>query len=375
MNAIETTPYQGNRPRTTLALQHWHASAPAEQALELALPIVDAHHHLFGTPQEPQFYQPQDLAMDLSSGHRILGTVWVEAYESGWRTDGPPEMRSLGEVDRIAAQAATPTRTPWGDCQVAAAMVSNVDLTLGDAAARVLDAHLSAAQGRLRGVRHHTQYDAGVVGRIMKNFKQETRPHLLGDAQFRRGIASLHRLGLSFDALLFHTQLDELAALADAFPDLPIVLNHVGTFIGVAEYAPRRAAERELWDQRMRDLARRPNVHVKLGGMGMAVFGFGFEAGRMPAGSRELAAAWQPFIDTCIDAFGPERCMFESNFPVDKQSCGYTQLWNAFKLSSRALSPDERAHLFFRTACRVYRLPELEKICDKALTTTLGENP
>jgi predicted TIM-barrel fold metal-dependent hydrolase len=345
-----------------LALREWHAAAPDEPVLEPELPIVDPHHHLFGSPADVQFYCAEDLQQDIGAGHNVIGTVWVEAYGIGWLTSGPEELRSVGEVEQIVRASATSIQSTYGPCEVAAGIVSNVNLTLGDRVAKILEAHVAAAEGRLRGVRHHATYDDGTIARFMT----PAPPHLLADGTFRRGLACLRPLGLSFEALVFHTQLDEVRHLADAFPDLPIVLNHVGQALGVGEHASRRAEVFVSWSSAMRTLALRPNVQVKVGGMGMPLFGFGFEAERTPATSRALAQAWQPYVDLAIDAFGSERCMFESNFPVDKQSCGYTQLWNAFKLTSHAFSQDERRDLFYRTACRVYRLPELKANGDRA---------
>jgi predicted TIM-barrel fold metal-dependent hydrolase len=202
-------------------------------------------------------------------------------------------------------------------------------------------------------------YDGGVVGRFIKG---KPRPHLLADAAFRKGMAQLDRFELSFDAWVYHPQLGELSDLAEAFPATPIIVNHVGGLIGVEDYRPERAANVERWRRDLRSLAARPNVSIKIGGLGMPVFGFGFEHAGRPATSPELARAWWPLIETCIEAFGPGRCMFEGNFPVDKQSCRYPELWNAFKLASRHLSADERSDLFHRTACRVYRLPDIEAL-------------
>jgi predicted TIM-barrel fold metal-dependent hydrolase len=215
----------------------------------------------------------------------------------------------------------------------------------------------------LRGVRHHATYVEGTVGSLIKD---PPKPRLLADSAFRRGFAWLDRFGLSFDAWIYHTQLGELADLADAFPNTPIILDHVGAVIGVAEFSSQRTAVFADWEKGMCALAARPNVCVKVGGMGMPVFGFGFEYAERPATSAALVDVWQPFIDVCIDSFGPERCMLESNFPVDKQSCGYLELWNAFKRATRSLTQGEREHLFYRTACRTYRLPELEQACDRA---------
>ncbi len=354
--------YRGNRPRSTTELSQWHAMSTGEAVLEPKLPIVDAHHHIFGKPTDEKFYCLEDLEQDIASGHNIVGTVWLEAYEDGWRTSGPEELRSVGEVEGVLRKISKPVRSAHGLCQVAAGMVSNVNFMVGDRVAEVLDAHIAAAEGRLCGVRHHASYDAGPAGR----FAMPAIPHLLADANFRRGFAHLSRSGLCFDALVYHTQLDDVVDLADAFPDVPMVLNHVGQFLGVANYASRREGEFAGWKKSLRDLAARPNVCVKVGGMGMPMFGFGFESGPAPANSGELAQAWKPFIESSIEAFGPQRCMFESNFPVDKQSCTYLALWNAFKLASASYSPDDRRELFYRTACRIYRLPELQATCDKA---------
>ena len=355
--------YRGNRHRTMRDLLAWHAGHAPEAVLEPRLPIVDPHHHLYGSKAEDNHYTWEDLGSDLGAGHRVMGTVYLEAYDSGWRTAGPPELCSTGEVEMIVRESGKgPLRTPWGECQVAAGIVSNVDLLQGDATASVLAAHTAAAQGRLRGVRHHLTHDTGAAGRFVYN----KPPRLAYDSQFRRGFACVQEAGLSFDVFIFHTQLDELADLARAFPRTPIILNHVGTMIHVAEFAGRREAVIADWQRQMRGLAQLPNVFVKVGGLGMPIFGFGFEHADRPARSDGLVAAWQDIIDFCVDLFGASRCMFESNFPVDKQPCGYVELWNAFKRATARRNAAERQDLFYRTACRVYRLPELERACDHA---------
>jgi L-fuconolactonase len=355
--------FPGSFPRSMRELAEWNIRAPGEDALEPELPIVDAHHHLFGSRDDAVHYRLEDLRQDVAAGHRVIGTVYVEAYESGWRKTGPEAMRPVGEVEMIVGLTGTPVQTPRGSCRVAAGIVSHADLTLGDGVADVLEEQAKAAQGRLRGVRHRTATDDGTVGTFIKN---KPRPHLLSDRAFRRGMAHLDRFGLSFDAWIYHTQLGELIELADAFPNTTIVLDHVGGPIGVAEWRPKRAEVLEHWNKNLCELAARRNVRVKVGGMGMTVFGFAFEGGKRPATSTELAQAWQPLIDTCIEGFGTKRCMFESNFPVDKQSCSYVELWNAFKLATQALSQDERRDLFYRTACRTYRLPELARLGDES---------
>ncbi|HUD32772.1 MAG TPA: amidohydrolase family protein [Variovorax sp.] len=351
-----TAGFHGNRPRDAYALAAWHATQPSEPALEPGLPIVDAHHHLYGAPGAAQRYQVEDLANDLADGgHRVIGTVYIEAFGAGWRTDGPAELRSIGEVE-AAVGAGTPLlHTPQGPCTLAAGIVSNVDLCLGNAVAPVLEAHVRAGAGRLRGVRHPATHDAGPLGQFTHN----AAPHLLADPRFRRGLGWLSRFGLSFDALVFHTQLHELIALADAFPDTRFILNHGGIALGVTPYDADRQGVFTQWRRGIRALAERPNVSVKIGGMGMLLCGFGFEEATSPPRSETLATAWRPFIEVCVEAFGPQRCMFESNFPVDKQSCSHAALWNAFKRCTRAWSEDERRAVFYRTACVAYALPEL----------------
>jgi L-fuconolactonase len=289
-----STGYRGSFPRSTRELSDWHARVPGAQVLEPELPIVDTHHHLFGSPDDTVHYRIADLRRDIAGGHRVIGTVYVEAYESGWRKTGPEAIRPVGEVEMIVGATGTPILTTQGACLVAAGIVSHADLTLGEGVAEVLEQQLRAAQGRLRGVRHRTATDDGTVGAFIKD---RPRQHLMSEPAFRRGFGQLDRFNLSFDAWLYHTQLGELVELADAFPNTTIVLNHVGAPIGVAEFRPKRAEVLEQWKRGLRALAARRNVCVKVGGMGMTVFGFGFERAERPATSRELVRAWQPYIE------------------------------------------------------------------------------
>lgn len=351
--------YRGNQPKSTRELTEWLAREEAVAAIEPDLPIVDAHHHLFGSVEDKQYYRLDDLRQDADCGHRFIGTVYVEGYEAGWRRTGPEALRPVGEVERIVGLTDKPLKTASGDCQVAAGVVCHVDLTRGEQAAEVMHAQHMASRGRLRGVRQRAATVEGPVGRVNSS---PPKLHLLSDPQFRRGFAQLDAFGLSFDAWVFHPQLGELIELVDAFPNTPIIVNHVAGPIGVGEFRSQHAEVLREWKEGVVALAARPNVHMKVGGMGMAVYGFGFEQQDRPATAAELVQAWKPYIETCVDAFGTQRCMFESNFPVDKQSSSYCELWNAFKLVTRGWSQDERSDLFYRTACRVYRLTELAQI-------------
>lgn len=340
-------------PKSTEDLLKWHGSAPREEVLEPELPMIDPHHHLFGEVTDTHYYRLSDFERDLADGHCIVKTVYVEAFEPGWHKTGPEHLRPVGEVEKIVKSAAMPLPTRHGHCEIAAGIVAHADLTRGYAVAEVLEAHLAAAKGRLRGVRQMIAHDDGLVGQFIQ---QMPKKHLLMDTQFRAGFSRLQSHGLSFDVWGFHHQLDELIHLVDSYPATTVVLDHVGGLLGVAEYRSDRGAVLARWKAQLLKLAERPNVYAKIGGMGTPHSGFGFEHHQRPGTSAQLAEAWWPLIDTCITAFGTQRCMLESNFPVDGQSCGYTELWNAFKLATRSMSPQERHDLFYRTACKVYRL-------------------
>ncbi|MBB5696161.1 amidohydrolase family protein [Muricoccus pecuniae] len=324
-----------------------------EEILDPALPIVDAHHHLWDRPGAR--YLLDDLLRDTGSGHDLRATVYVQA-RSMLRAEGPEEHRSLGETEFANGIAAASASGLYGPVRACAAIVGMVDLMLGDGVVPVLERHLRAAGARFRGVRNQTAWHASPE--ISSN-PVPPRPGLLSEPAFRGGAARLAEHGLSLDVWAYHTQLGEVLDLARALPGLTLVLDHCGGPLGAGLYAGQRAEVLADWGGRMRLLAGCPNVVVKLGGLGMAVGGFGFEKGALPPSSEELAAAWHPYLDTCVDAFGAARCMFESNFPVDKGSTGYAVLWNAFKRFAAPASPGERTHLFAGTAIRTYRLPPL----------------
>jgi len=179
---------------------------------------------------------------------------------------------------------------------------------------------------------------------------------MLVDPKVREGFAVLGRLGLTFDAWCYHTQLGELIDLARAFPDQRIVLDHVGGAIGLGRYKGKRDEVFAQWSGRIKELATCPNVHIKLGGLGMRMFGFDVHERTEPPSSQTLAGLWRPYIETCIAAFSPQRAMFESNFPVDKGSGSYQVFWNAFKRIAAGAAASEKAALFSGTATRFYGL-------------------
>lgn len=330
----------------------WLATTP-EEALDPAQPIIDPHHHLWDRPGWR--YLLDEMLADIASGHDIRATVLVQA-RAFHRADGPEELRPVGETQFAAGIAAMCESGTYGKVRVCQGIVGFADLTRGEAAGAVLDAHIAAGNGRFRGIRHIATWDPDPA---MLNPAYRPAQDMLDSPGFRAGIAELGRRGLSFDAWLYFHQIPRLTALARAFPQVPMVLDHCGGILGIGRYEGRREEVFAAWQAHMRELAACPNVMVKLGGLGMRLPGFGFEARERAPSSAELAAAWRPWMEGCIEAFGASRCMFESNFPVDKGGYAYGVGWNAMKRIAAGASAAEKADLFWRSAARFYRLPEI----------------
>ncbi len=344
------------------------AIRPLEEILWPDLPIVDPHHHLwdrrnYATPAAPEHpfmtaiadarrYLLDELLADTGSGHNVIATVFVECGAM-YRADGPVETRVVGETEFVNGVAAMAASGIYGETKACAGIVSRADLMLGDDVVPVLEAHIKAGGGRFRGIRNSASYDAdnevlGPLNRLEAGF-------YLSDG-FRKGFKHLAPMGLTFDAWLLEPQLPEVIDLARAFPETTIVLDHVGTPIGRGSYEGKLAERFGVWRDNIRELAKSPKVVVKLGGLAMAFCNFPSFLAEPRAPSEQLAAEWGPYIETCIEAFGAERCMFESNFPVDMGSCTYPVLWNAFKRIAKGASAAEKTALFSGTATKVYRL-------------------
>jgi L-fuconolactonase len=338
------------------------------EIIEPDLPIIDPHHHLWDLRQRlphmpgthdferaislsPLYLLPELLA-DLGGGHNVVASVFVEcgAY---YRAGVEAALRPVGETEFVNGIAAMSASGLYGPARACAGIVAHADLMRGVGVARVLDAHRAAAPERLRGIRHSVAWDAD--GAVL-GFLQSSQPGLLAEPQFRAGLAAVAAAGLSYDVWLLAPQLPELVAMAQALPDLGIICDHVGTPLGIGAYAGRRDDGFAQWATHIKALAACPNVVMKLGGLAMPFAGFpSFMADPM-ATAAVLAEAWRPWLETCIDAFGANRCMFESNFPVDRGTCDYATLWNAFKIVAAGASAAEKAALFSETAARVYRL-------------------
>ncbi|WP_233852900.1 amidohydrolase family protein [Paraburkholderia sp. HD33-4] len=324
----------------------WLASG-TEAALEPDMPIIDAHYHFY--ERAGWTYLLDEYLQDARSGHNITASVFMQAL-TRYRPSGPEPLRPVGEIEYVAGVTAPLQRSKP---QVAKGMVGYADLRRGAAVRDVLEAELHAGDGRFRGVRHLVTWDAD---QTLVNPLSAAPRGLLLDANYRAGVAQLGSLGLSYDAWLFFPQLPELFDLAKTYPDTPFIINHCGGVVRVASYAGQRAEVFDAWSRSMRELARLPNVYVKVGGLGMRINGFEFEKGERPPSSDELAQAWKPWMHTCIEAFGADRCMFESNFPVDKGSYPFCNGWNAFKKLTAQAGADEREALFRGTVSKVYRL-------------------
>ena len=322
-----------------------------EPILESDIAIIDAHHHLFDRPHLR--YMLDDYLGDVNAGHNIIGSVYIETQAFA-RHDGPQELRPVGEVEFANGVAAITKSGVYGSCRVAAAMVGFADMTLGDRVAATLDAALSIAPHRFRGVRQIALAHSNPA--TLRFLTHKPPPDLLKSPAFRSAFRELGPRGLSFDATVLHNQLPELAQVAKDFPDTTIVLDHLGLALADGPGPEGRAEAFKGWRANMQDLARNPNVFCKVGGLGTSYWGFGFNERSDAIGYQEAASAWKPYVETAIEAFGADRCMMESNYPNDGRSCGFVPLWNALKFIVKDYSADEKAALFRGTAQKVYRI-------------------
>lgn len=318
--------------------------APAEDVLEPRLRIVDPHHHLWGGPRPP--YELPAFQADITDGHNVVASVFIECSE-GVFEDGPEHFRAVGEVQHIARMTRQFNVDGYSGPRICAGIVGYADLHIGARISEVLAAQVEAGEGRFCGIRQFSDQRSKV---------RTTTPGLFRRPGFIEGLGKLAEFSLSFDAWVHHDALEDTEALVRLYPDITFIIDHVGGPLGVGAYSGRMEEVRGQWSASMRRLAQYPNTVVKIGGLGMRPVGFDFHERSIPPGSQELAQAWRPYVETCIEAFSPRRAMFESNFPVDALSSGYRTLWNAFKRLAQACSDEEKAALFSETAARVYRL-------------------
>ncbi len=313
-------------------------------------PIIDPHHHLWHSVGGRAGYLLADLWADTGSGHDIRKTVFIECRAS-YREDGPQHLKPIGETEFVA-RIARASREGGGGA-VIAGIVGHADLRGGALLVEALQAHQDAGDGLFRGIRHSGARDPHPEALFIPGRGAEG---LYADADFRAGVALLGERGYSYDTWHYHHQNPAFADLARAVPGTTMVLDHFGTPLGVGPYAGQREAIFDAWLRDIEVIARCPNVVAKLGGLAMPDNGFGWNLRDRPASSDELVDAQARYYHHAIACFGPSRCMFESNFPVDRWSLPYGVYWNAMKKIAARYTEAEQQALFHDTAARVYRL-------------------
>jgi predicted TIM-barrel fold metal-dependent hydrolase len=334
----------GARAENFMLLDEEWLETSAEPVIEPDLEIIDAHHHLFWS--RPFAYRAEHVLADAGAGHNILATVCVEAERGLYRRTGPEALRSVGETE--FARGAAAVGASIGASQICARIIGQVDVT-GPGAQEALEAHLAAGGGRFAGIRVHGYRDeAGIMS-------HKPPEHALLQPQFQQGFRLLQEYGLVCDIVAFHPQLPDVARLAEAFPDVNIIVNHAGGALGIGQYAGRWPAVREDWLAGLHELAKCPNVYMKLGGLANRyTTGISFRAQETAPSSDQLAEAFAPYVHPVLCLFGPDRCMFESDFPIEKLTCSYVNIWNAFKKLTTDLSPTDKSAVFAGTAAKVY---------------------
>jgi predicted TIM-barrel fold metal-dependent hydrolase len=326
----------------------WLASV-SEDILEPERPIIDTHHHLWDTPSMWGLYMLEDLWADTGSGHNVEKTVFIDCH-SNYRTDGPDHLKPIGETEFVAGIAAESAATT-GKATIAG-IVGHANMLLGERVEEVMAAHEAAGNGLFRGIRHACPHDE--TGTLMN--PGSPRPGQYTNAEFRTGVRTLGKLGYTYDTWHFYHQNQDYLSLAQAAPDTTMILDHLGTPLGAGAYAGKQDEIFEIWQKDIAEIAECPNVFAKLGGMAMPDNGFGWDQRDLPPTSDEFVDAQKKYYLHMIECFGPARCMFESNYPVDKLSISYQVLWNAFKKIVADFSEDEKHDMFYATAARIYRL-------------------
>lgn len=318
-----------------------------EPILEPDLAVVDPHHHLWD--REGERYDLAARRAESRSGHRVLASLYVECLHQ-YRNHGPEHLLCVGETEWWVRQVrdGEPALQP----RICQGLIARSNLLLGAEVDRVLQAHADAAGPGLRGFRFCAAQDTDP--RLRSHYPCPPDPFAPGAID--QGLQAVARTGLPLDIWVYFHQLPAVASWLTRHPATPIVLNHAGGPIGLGPYAGQRDAVRQQWARHLALFRDMPQVSLKFGGLAMALAGFGWHRRDRPASSQELAQAWQPYFETCLDVFGPGRVMFESNFPVDRAGCSQVTLWNAYKTLSAGLPMPDRVALLQDNARRRYAL-------------------
>ena len=327
-----------------------------EKIVDQDLEIIDPHHHLWPGPpgtdgvSAENRYLLEDLWNDTQSGHNVVKTVFVECGQ-GYYESGSEAMKPVGET-KFVVGVAEEAKQDVSKAQIEG-IVGHADMMLGESAREVLEAHLEEGKERFKGIRHGASWDESDE---IRNSHSNPIQSIYLDEEFQKGIEQLDALNFTLDAWNYHKQIKELTELAKCFPNLKIVQNHFGGPLGIGPYAGRREDVFSVWQESIAELAERDNVFIKIGGLAMPINGWGWHKRELPANSDEFIESHGRYYLHAIKCFGVERCMFESNFPVDKRSISYPVLWNGFKKIVEDFSTEEKEYLFYKTAAEFYSL-------------------
>lgn len=318
-----------------------------EEIIDPLREIIDCHHHLWNRPDSR--YMVDEFLRDAQDGHHVVQSIFIQCrtgYRHGTLDSPALETTAIAHATHASQGQASPV-------QVGAGIVGYADMRGGAGIAPLLDAHIQSGGDRFKGVRHIVAWADG------PEFQVEgypTAPGMMSSPEFEAALQQLAVRNLSFEAMVYHTQLDELAGVARTHADTRFVLNHIGLPLGIGAFSSRKEHAFADWRAGLRALAGCDNVYIKLGGMGMHMLGLALDSEPGPFASKRIADAYRPYVDECVSAVGANRCMFESNFPVDRRRCDYRTLWNAFKRIGSSYTEDEKHMLFSDTARRCYGL-------------------
>ena len=327
-----------------------------EEIIDPDREIIDPHHHLWHGPPNPPGvkesyrYLLEDLWKDSSSGHNIKKTVFIDCGQE-YYTDGPEQFKPVGETEFVVA-IARQARSDPSQAQIAG-IIGHANMMLGASVKEVLELHEEKGDGLFRGIRHAGGWDKD--DRV-KNAHSHPTAHIYLEDKFQEGLQELSSLNMVFDTWHYHNQIKDLTELAKNLPDLVIVHDHFGGPLGIGPYKGKREEIFAQWKEDIFELSQCKNVYSKLGGLAMPVNGWDWHKKEKPATSDEIISEQSSYYLYALDCFGSERCMFESNFPVDKQSVSYPVIWNAYKKLVKDFGETDKENLFYRTAENVYKL-------------------